>query len=327
MNFDSIFGHEQIKKHLQNAIQMKKISHAYIFSGEDGVGKSLMAHIFAKTLQCAEKDLRPCGKCKSCLQIASNNHPDIINVTHEKNIISVDDIRIQLNNNISIKPYSSPYKIYIIDEAERLNEQAQNALLKTIEEPPEYAIILLLTNNSSLFLQTILSRCIILQFKAIEKGIIKKYLMEKYQIPDYQAEMSAIFSLGNFGKAIEYALSEEFIKTKDEIIHLMKYLDEMQYYEVIEALKYFADRKQNIDICIDLMMMWFRDVLMFKASKNMNLIMYKEYIGDIQKQAIKRSFEGIEKILNEFRQFKMRLKANVNFEISVELLIIAIKEN
>ena len=153
-----IIGHEKIKEHLQNAIRMDKVSHAYIFNGPDKSGKMMLAERFAMALQCEEKKPTPCGECHSCKQALHHNQPDIIYVRHEKpNVISVDDIRTQLNHDIVVKPYAGPYKIYIIDEAEKLNPQAQNALLKTIEEPPAYAVIMLLTTNADLFLPTILS--------------------------------------------------------------------------------------------------------------------------------------------------------------------------
>ena len=131
--FKDILGHEGIIAHLQNAVSMDKISHSYIMSGEDGLGKNMLADAFAKTLQCEEGGITPCGKCRSCIQAESGNQPDIIHVTQEKpNSIGVDDVREQLVDDIVIKPYSSKYKIYIIDEAEKLTVQAQNAILKTI---------------------------------------------------------------------------------------------------------------------------------------------------------------------------------------------------
>ena len=120
-------------------------------------------------------DVEPCMECHSCKQAMTKNQPDIIYVRHEKpNTISVDDIRTQVNNDIVIKPYSSRYKIYIIDEAEKMNEQAQNALLKTIEEPPAYAILILLTTNAAAFLPTILSRCVTLNIKAVPDEKIRE---------------------------------------------------------------------------------------------------------------------------------------------------------
>ena len=202
--FHDIIGQEQIKEHLQNAISAKKISHAYIINGEKSSGKEFIARVFAMTLQCEKGGTEPCQECHSCKQALSDNQPDIIYVSHEKpNTISVDDIRTQLNNDIVIKPYSSKHKIYIVDEAEKMNQQAQNALLKTIEEPPAYAVILLLTTNAESFLPTILSRCVTLNLKAVPDEKIKKFLMAHYQIPDYQADVCVAFAQGNVGKAIQ----------------------------------------------------------------------------------------------------------------------------
>lgn len=149
--------------------------------------------------------------CRACPQFDSGNHPDVKWVTHEKaNSIGVDDVREQINNDIVIKPYSSKYKVYIIDEAEKMTVQAQNALLKTIEEPPEYAVILFLTNTLDVLLQTVRSRCIIMNLRSVDTKMIQQYLMQKYQLPDYQARVCAAYAQGNVGKAIMMATSEHF---------------------------------------------------------------------------------------------------------------------
>ena len=153
LSFQDIVGHEQIKEHFQNAIENHKVSHAYILTGEAGMGRKSLANAFALALLCEKGGKEPCMQCHACKQVLSDNHPDLIHVTHEKpNSIGVDDIREQINDTIMVRPYSSYYKIYIVDEAEKMTQQAQNALLKTIEEPPSYAIILLLTTNQEAFL-------------------------------------------------------------------------------------------------------------------------------------------------------------------------------
>ena len=146
--FHDIIGHEKIKEHLQKAIGYQRVSHAYILSGEEGMGRKTIAKAFAMTLLCEKHGTEPCMECHSCKQFLSGNHPDVIWVTHEKPAsIGVDDVRIQINDTVSIRPYSSPYKIYLVDEAEKMTVQAQNALLKTIEEPPAYAVLVLITTN------------------------------------------------------------------------------------------------------------------------------------------------------------------------------------
>ena len=180
--FADVLGHEQTIAHMKNAIQLRKVSHAYIINGEKGSGKKMLANIYAQTLQCQTKGTEPCMECPSCKQAMNRNQPDIIYVTHEKpNTISVEDIRGQLNGDIMIKPYSSPYKVYIVDEAEKLTVQAQNTLLKTIEEPPMYAVILLLTTNAGMLLPTIQSRCVKLDLKPVSSANIKTYLMEQLE--------------------------------------------------------------------------------------------------------------------------------------------------
>lgn len=327
LTFLDVVGHENIINYFQNAIRIQKFSHAYILNGEDGMGKNLLASIFAAALQCEAHDVNPCGVCKSCLQAVSGNHPDIKHITHEKASISVDDIRNQLNNDVQIKPYSSKYKVYIIDEAEKLTEQAQNALLKTIEEPPEYAIILLLTNNSNLFLETIVSRCVNLNLKAVPKESIKKYLMEQVKVPDYQAELSATFSNGNLGKAIQLSNSEEFSFMKEEVVRLMKSVDDYELSQIMETIKKIAENKSVIHSYLDLILIWYRDVLMFKATMDANLIFYKDEVQDIKKQGSNKSFEALDHIIKALEDTKKRLLANVNFEIAMELLLLAMKES
>ncbi|MCI7242631.1 MAG: DNA polymerase III subunit delta' [Lachnobacterium sp.] len=326
--FHDILGHEQIIAHLQNAIEEDKVSHAYIFNGPEASGKMMLAEAFAMALQCEGEGKRPCLECRSCRQAADHNQPDIIYVSHEKpNTIGVDDIRTQINNDIDIKPYSSHYKVYIVDEAQKMNQQAQNALLKTIEEPPAYAIILLLTTNADSFLQTILSRCITLNLKAVKEDKIKEYLMKHYQIPDYQADICAAFSQGNVGKAIQLASSEEFGELKASVLQLMKRLEDIDLYEMTGAVKQIAEYKLSVNDYFDLMMIWFRDVLYLKATNDVDGLIFKDEVYDIKKQAAKRSYQGIETILEALEKAKIRLNANVNFDLVIELLLLTIKEN
>ena len=326
--FHDILGHEQIIAHLQNAIEEDKVSHAYIFNGPEASGKMMLAEAFAMALQCEGEGKRPCLECRSCRQAADHNQPDIIYVSHEKpNTIGVDDIRTQINNDIDIKPYSSRYKVYIVDEAQKMNQQAQNALLKTIEEPPAYAIILLLTTNADSFLQTILSRCITLNLKAVKEDKIKEYLMKHYQIPDYQADICAAFSQGNVGKAIQLASSEEFGELKASVLQLMKRLEDIDLYDMTGAVKQIAEYKLSVNDYFDLMMIWFRDVLYLKATNDVDGLIFKDEVYDIKKQAAKRSYQGIETILEALEKAKIRLNANVNFDLVIELLLLTIKEN
>lgn len=326
--FQDIIGHEQIIEHLQKAISHGKVSHAYIFNGPEHSGKMMLAEAFAMTLQCEEKGEVPCGSCHSCRQAIGKNQPDIIYLQHEKpNTISVDDIRRQLNNDIVIKPYSSPYKIYIVDEAEKMNQQAQNALLKTIEEPPAYAVILLLTTNADAFLPTILSRCITLNLKVVPDARIKEYLMTQCQIPDYKADICTAFAQGNVGKAIQLARNEDFNELKDSALQLIKRIKDIELYEMMEAIKQISEYKLQINDYFDFLMIWYRDVLLYKATADVNSLIFKDEVYDIKNQASKSSYSGIETIIEALDKAKLRLNANVNFDLVMELLLLTMKEN
>ncbi len=326
--FRDIIGHEQIIEHLQNAIKLDKVSHAYIFNGPDKSGKMMLAEAFAAALQCETGGVDPCMECRSCRQAAGRNQPDIIYLVHDKpNTISVDDIRTQINNDILLKPYSSKRKIYLIDEAEKMNIQAQNALLKTIEEPPSYAVILLITSNSDAFLPTILSRCVSLNLKAVSDDKIRRYLMSQYMIPDYQAKICVSFAQGVVGKAIQLASSDDFNGLKSSALQLIKRLSEINLYEMEAAVKQIGEYKLSIQDYFDLMMVWFRDVLLFKATKDVNRILFKDEFYEIKRQAEHSSYQGLEEILHSLQKAQTRLNANVNFELTIELLLMTIKEN
>lgn len=327
-NFKDIIGHEQIIEHLKRVVDNHKVSHAYIFNGDKGTGKAILAGAFAKALQCENNDGDSCGTCHSCLQAESGNQPDIKWLTHDKPAtISVDDIRVQVNNDIAIKPYSSRYKIYIIPDAQKMTPQAQNALLKTIEEPPGYAILLLLTNDANILLPTILSRCVILNIKAVDTNVIKEHLIKDYQMPDYKARMLASFSQGNVGKAVKMAISVDFQAMYDEILRLLKHIDSMEINEIVDAVKKMEAYKMDIDDVIDMMILWYRDIMILAATNDPNLIVFKEEYSALNKRVSKSSFNGLDNIIKGMERAKKRLAANVNFDLTMELMLLTIKEN
>ena len=325
MKFQDIIGQEQITGHLQNAIRMGTVSHAYILQGEAGSGKKLLSGIFAAALQCEEGGIEPCGHCQSCKQALSGNHPDIRWVTHEKASIGVDDIRLQLNNEIRVKPYSRPYKIYIIDEAEKMTEQAQNAILKTIEEPPEYAVILLLTVNAKVLLPTILSRCILLNIRPVARQAVTKLLTQRHGIAEYMAEVAADFADGIPGRAIAYAQSGEFISLKEDVLQVLKRLDTMSAEELYKNVKEWAGRKAELSDMLSLMNLWFRDVLVIKSTKGQGQPVFREEQQELCRQAERMSYRWLEQCMESIEITRQRMSANVNLEVSLEMMLYALK--
>ena len=300
-SFSEIVGHEQIKEHMQAAIRDKKPFHAYLFQGEEGVGKEALARTFAAGLQCqSESADKPCKECVSCRQMESGNQPDVIWVTREKASLGVDEIREQLCNTMDIKPFSSPYKIYLVPEAEKMTEAAQNALLKTIEEPPEYAVIFLLTTNRGAFLDTILSRCILLATRPVPGTAVEKYLVEKCSVSKEEAEFAAGFSLGNIGKAEAIVSSEEFQDLKELTLSILRYIHEIESYEIADKVKEYKKYKNRIEDFFDIFLMWFRDIMLLKADNSVNAeaakkkIIFKNEYAYLKKQVDKLDLEAID---------------------------------
>ncbi len=328
LGLNEILGHEQIKEHFYNAILTGNISHAYILTGEAGMGRKSLAGAFALSLLCENSQADPCRQCHACKQVLSGNHPDLIRVTHEKpGSIGVDDVRHQINDTIQVRPYSSSHKIYIVDEAEKMTVQAQNALLKTIEEPPSYAVILLLTTNADAFLPTILSRCVQLKLKPLPDAAVKEYLTGTMEVSQPQAEIYAAFARGNLGKAIHLASSEDFKLMYSEILGMLKNLKKSDISQLLEYIRSMKDHNLNVYDCLDFMQMWYRDVLMYKTTKDINLLIFKDEFSNINSMSTVSGYDGLERILTAIDKARIRLDANVNMELAMELMLLTMKEN
>lgn len=324
--FQDILGNEMVKEHFKRAIENNKISHAYILTGEAGMGRKSIANAFAMTLLCEKGQSEPCMVCHSCRQVLGGNHPDLIYVTHEKpGSIGVDDIREQINDTIMIRPYSSYYKIYIVDEAEKMTVQAQNALLKTIEEPPFYAVIILITTNQEAFLPTILSRCVQLKLKPLKDFTVKSYITEHLKVPEREAEICAAFARGNLGKAIHLASSEEFKELYQKVMVILKNVETMDITMLLDCIREMKEQNFDIREILDLMQLWYRDVLMYKVTKDMNLLIFKDEYKLINGMGQKKDYAGLEQILAAIDTAKTRLDANVNMELVMELLLLTMK--
>lgn len=326
--FEEILGHDSIKRHFLRAIETKKISHAYILEGEAGMGKKSLAVAFALTLLCQGEGKRPCLDCHACRQVLSGNHPDLFYVRHEKTAsIGVDDIREQINDSVLIRPYSASYKIYIVDEAEKMTVQAQNALLKTMEEPPDYVIILLLAAGQEAFLPTVLSRCVQLKLKPLQDNVVKGYLTEKLKMAEAEADTCTVFARGNLGRAIAIASSGEFQAMQQDFLHVLKNIYKFDISEILDEIRKIKDNKQDVGEFLNFIEIWYRDILVFKATKDRNLLIFKEEYPSIREISSKSGYGNLGRILDGILKARMRLNSNVNMELVAELLFLILKEN
>ena len=291
-------GNQQNIRYISESFRRGMLSHAYIIDGTAGSGKEAFAERIAAALLCEKaepgKDLfaaAPCGKCSSCIKAASKNHPDIIHITHEKDsVLSVKEIREQLVFDMAIKPYYGPYKIYIVRDAQLMNENAQNALLKTIEEPAGYGLVLLLTDNADGFLQTIRSRCIRLNMEPLSREEITRDLLEEDGL---------------------------------RILEILNRAASMNALEINKAAKELEDFEKNQ--ILEIWKLWFRDVLVYKSTKEQERLYFKSQFPALKEMADKISFEAVNRMLLAADEAASRIKASVKAEAVYENFLLCIR--
>jgi DNA polymerase-3 subunit delta' len=323
-DFSEIYGNRAVIQNLTNAMNYNRVAHCYMLVGARGLGKHMVAKAFAKALQCEGEGRRPCGVCASCKQVEHENHPDVVYVRHEKpTVFGVDDIREGLNHSIVIKPYKAEKKIYILEDGELLNAQAQNAMLKTIEEPPSYGVILILTDNGEGFLPTIKSRCVELSLQLVSDEDLVKCLKHRgFELGD-QEEQVVRFAAGNIGRAIAYLENEQYRQMMKDIQEVLRTLPEADSMQVKQDVELLSAYKEQMPLVLEQMRRWFRDVYLCKAGS----AAFREsaYQWMMQQQTELYAYEDLQRILREMEQFQNRLKVNVNLELSMELMLMKLQ--
>lgn len=327
-DFNAVAGHERIIKSLRESIKNDMTSHAYIFCGNKGSGRNLTAGAFAKTANCLSPiNGNACGKCPSCIQFESGNNPDVFYVKATKTIsISVDDIREQIVNEVKIKPYSYKRKIFIIDKADTMTSQAQNALLKTLEEPPKYVLIILIAENTENFLPTVLSRCVMMKFSPISVNLIKNYLINNCAMNEDDAAFYAEYSIGSIGEALRLSGDENFYQMRNDIISCLDRLDTMDFVSAMFMAKEMEKYKAYSEL-FDIMYMFYRDVFCMRLFKDDRYVIQKDKLGLIEKKAKNLNEQTIAKRLDFIMDIKKKIRQNTAFRLSMEVLFMNLKES
>lgn len=329
-SFNSIIGNDRVVKSLKTAMLNNRINHAYIFDGAKGTGKKTIANTFAKALNCEEGGSEPCGKCISCLTLESGNNPDVVYVKRNDGDkeIKVDTVRNVINKNVEIKPYRNKYKIFIIEDADTMNAAAQNAFLKTLEEPPTYAVFLLLAENYNKFLVTILSRCQRFKMQPVPAEKIRRYVLDKYPdiLDDTSSEVAALYSQGSIGKAVELAASDSFRELRGKVVANTINLLETDLIGMYRIAADMDNYKADIESYLDIMYLLYRDSLVYLSTGSTDKLIQSDRIYDIRKicslTGKKRLIAGCEYI----EQAVNDLKRHGDFQLVTENLFFKLKE-
>ena len=292
--FNNIIGNSNNKKILENTIINNKISHSYIFSGPEGVGKLLFAKEFAKAILCNSTESKPCNNCKSCIEFENSNHPDFYVIDKENETIKTETMK-NLTKDILEKPLENKKKIYIINNSENMTREAQNTLLKTLEEPPEYIVIILITTNTNLLLNTIRSRCI----KNLFNKLTDEELMQYFK-NDITKDVLK-FSEGSISKTLKVKEKEILYKEIDNKIRNIEKFNELEILRIKNII--FTD-KDNVEEILEYM----------------NLRFYDKII-DNPSLAIK--YDNCIKIIENT---KKRLQRNGNYDMTIDNCLLSIWE-
>ena len=322
--FEEIRGNTPLVEQLRRSAASGRSSHAYLFLGGAGAGKRLIANTFAKALQC-EGEKRPCDSCKSCHAFNHGNHPDVIYFQPLKNgkIYTIEDVREQLLETVDLKPFQYEKKIYIIEKADTLNIQSQNALLKTLEEPPAHAVFLLLAERAEAFLPTILSRVVVMKIRPLSAETIADYLMQAGHLAEESHILSA-YAQGRIGQALELVEDEGFREMRQDILGKLEALPSMSEGEAYLLAKDLEGYKNDLRF-LDIMELWYRDLLTAKSLREEGYLIQRDK-KDAIFRAAKEPAALLAKKAAAVRTARMRLAQNANFRLTMEVMLMDLKE-
>lgn len=315
-------GHETILRNLRRQVVSGTVSHSYLIEGAEGAGKKTLARDFAMALVCKEpQEGKACGRCSSCRVFLSGNHPDVHVIRpDEKGAIPVQTVREELVQDIEILPYYNGRKIYIVEDAQNLSQQAQNILLKTIEEPPEYAVILLLSTSVQSFLPTVISRCVQIRLVPLPESLVASILREQYGIDRQTAVECAAFSGGSVGKALQAASSEEFAALREKWLTKLQHLSELGPADVMAWSKDLEDQAHIEDV-LRILEVWFRDLILVSETGDTSLCMCRGQAETLRKSAARYDKKELYRKINVLEDARTKRAHNVNFGLWSDWLL------
>lgn len=327
--FQDIVGHERPKAMLRAAMQNNRIAHAYLFHGEDRIGKRFTAMRFGQALNCDENGLPldACGNCRSCRQIEAKTHPDLIVIEPDQELanpqIKIEQIR-SLEQHIIYRPLIGRFKIVLIDEAERLTIGAANALLKTLEEPPDHCLFLLITGKPYALPVTIQSRCQRLRFVPPAQTQVEAALVVKNNMPPADARLLAIASQSRIGHAL-HADIKRLRATHDEFHTLLSPTSLRSITKLLAAAEGLSKSDRAAE-ALEWLTQYLRDLLFVSVGANKTLLMNAERMDELKTLAGTVQAEALLDLLTDIEQLQQASIRNINLQLALETLLLRMRD-
>lgn len=311
-----ILGHAAQVAMLSRALEQGRLHHAYVFIGPEGVGKRTLAHGLAKAIHCGEAAHDYCGGCASCVQIANRNHPDVrlIEPLPGKKEISIEQVR-KLEKELNYRAFSGKKKIGIIDPASLMNLPAQNALLKTLEEPPADSVLILIAASAGGLLPTLLSRCLRLSFAPLPSAEVARYLVEQKGLSLERATLVAAVSLGSLGRALSPEMAELAAQRAEWIDQIAAMRETAGWAALAEEL---AKERADAIRFLEWLAEWYRDVVIYRVTRDAEMIGNGDLLGKLSVEAAKTAVEDALRLRAAALETAARIRRNVNRRMALE---------
>ena len=320
LSFDHIRGHERVLLVIKRILASDRLSHAYLFTGPDGIGKRLVAGAFAKTLLCSSGGTESCDRCASCTQADAGNHPDLHAVSPDKAAISIESIR-ELQQGLSRTSFAGRYKVCIVDDADTMTDAAQNAFLKTLEEPTPDTILFLITGKQYSLLPTIRSRCQQLAFQPLATEIAAALIIDKTGIDEQSAHLLASITAGSPGKALQVDIAE--IEEMRE--RLVQGMSENYGKDLFSFAEAFSNDKELLDFRLNLARLWLRDLMYYKIYEKTDGVLNSDKTEDVVLQSRLWDLDKLVDALFRIEEHSLSLESNVNPRLVTEDLFLKLR--
>ena len=325
MSFNNVIGHENAIKIFQKMIENDAFPHALLVDGMMGVGKSKLVFELSKAIFCDTLKTDACNSCKSCLKMIHENHPDYLEVYPDGKQIKNHQIET-FQSFLGKKAYTGNYKIVCIHDAHKMNASAQNRILKTLEEPSDKVVIFLLTHQPDTLMETVKSRCQKIKLSGLSEEAISRYLVDEHKISEEKSIVYSKLSSGSLGRAIQYATSSSFSEIQMQIENILKAIDQKNKMDLLKSLSFFSAEKENISDILEYMVLWYRDLLLYKKAKAKKLLIHGDSFELIKQLTRGLSVKQVIKNIETIASTEKKLNQNANYDLTIELMLIQLLE-